>query len=632
MTRSSTRGQPLQADAASAICADRLTWCGTLLVSLVASAACMAGEADTAAPLSGWQYHRTVTLEPPTKLPGDVVLVVFTTDTFGSPYRHLKPDGSDLRFTTADALRPLHYWIERWDSAGVSKIWVKVADAGTEKVLVWYGNADAAPVSAGSRVFDFFDDFDDGIWTKYSGNPVMTRTEPWEARAICEPSVIHEDGIFKMWYMGCQSSAGHNAALGYATSPDGLAWTKHPGNPILRDPKDAVIRTTVIKHRGTYYLFASDHQWTKETGAINRWVSKDGLNWTDKTTVLRPTQPWEDHFHNVHVVVDEDGTWKMLYTTDGPWGYAHSADGLHWTKHKDPVVTGFYGGDPFLKKIGENYYAWHSRAHQGHLRIYSRSSPDMIHWKETYNDPQLGYTQPWERGIGRSEVHWDRHLADAELLEHDGRVIMYYGGAQCPLGVAVFDGTFEQLAARLEQPPLSQWAPSHYGCVENKELKISDTETDTEPICQRASRSGDRGKYVVEFRARCYAGYRQEQARTESEGWSTGTKCYPASTRRVAVVMRYLDDNNFARFRTEDDETTYYEERLGGVWGPPTNVGPSRAGDTDVARLEGRCGWRGQPTVHRRQTRRRSQEQSGPGKPGRLEDWLLRSRYLRELR
>ena len=141
-------------------------------------------------------------------------------------------------------------------------------------------------------------------------------------------------------------------------------------------------------------------------------------------------------------IVDEDGTWKMLYTTDGPWGYAHSQDGLHWTKHKDPVVTGFYGGDPYLKKIGENYYAWHSRAHKGHLRIYCRSSPDMIHWKETYNDPQLGYTQPWEWGIGRSEVHWDRHLADAELLEHDGKVLMYYGGAQCPLQPTDADSRF----------------------------------------------------------------------------------------------------------------------------------------------------------------------------------------------
>lgn len=143
------------------------------------------------------------------------------------------------------------------------------------------------------------------------------------------------------------------------------------------------------------------------------------------------------------------------------------------------------------------------------------------------------------------------------------------------------DGTFGQLAARLAHPPWSQWAPWHSGCVENKELKISDTEKDTEPIRQRAPRSGDRGQSVVEFRARGYAGYRQEEARTESEGWSTATQCCPASTRRMAVAMWYVDDNNFARFRTEDDETTYDEERLGGVWTPPANVGADRDCDTE---------------------------------------------------
>ena len=115
----------------------------------------------------------------------------------------------------------------------------------------------------------------------------------------------------------------------------------------------------------------------------------------------------------------------MLYTTDGPFGYAWSKDGLHWTKHKSPVITGFYGGDPYLAKINGRYYAWHSRAHEGHLRIYCSQSADMVHWTCREDRPQIGYSQPWERGIGRSEVRWDRHVSDAELLEHGGNVRMY---------------------------------------------------------------------------------------------------------------------------------------------------------------------------------------------------------------
>ena len=148
-------------------------------------------------------------------------------------------------------------------------------------------------------------------------------------------------------------------------------------------------------------------------------------------------------------------------------------------------------------------------AHEGHLRIYCSQSTDMIRWECPDDRPQIGYTQPWERGIGRSEVRWDRHLSDAELLEHGGKVLMYYQGAQCPLGVAIFDGTLAQLAARLDRPPLSKWAPSHYGCVEDNQLKLSDNASDAEPLHPRTAGFADREGYVVECRVRCYAGYRE---------------------------------------------------------------------------------------------------------------------------
>jgi len=525
-------------------------------------------------PLSSWPRRRAILLDPPTSRPNTVVELVLSTESLGKPYRHINPDGSDLRFSGPDGKSHLSYWVANWDPAGRSTVHVRVPGPGVGRIHLHYGNPRVKSLSDGASVFEFFDDFNDCLWTKHPGNPVLTRTAPWEACVICEPSVLHEDGLFKMWYMGCATGIGYNAALGYATSADGLAWTKHAGNPILREPKEAVIRTTVLKHRGIYYLFGSNHQWTKETGVINRWTSKDGLHWGEKTTVLRPTQPWEGHFHNVGVIVDEQGTWRMLYTTDGPFGYAWSQDGLHWTKHKDPVITGFYGGDPYLAKIGRRYYAWHSREHQGHLRIYCSQSTDMVHWECPDSRPQIGYTQPWERGIGRSEIRWDRHLSDAELLEHGGKVWMYYQGAQCPLGVAVFEGTLAQLAARLDHPPLSKFSPSHYGCVEDHELKLSDNPSDAEPLHTRTARFADQEGYVVECRVRCYAGYQELPARVEPpDGWATPTRSVGAKSFRPAVLMRYADNNNFARFRLEDNNTTYYEERIGGVWSKPAAIG-----------------------------------------------------------
>ena len=546
--------------------------CAGLLVSCVVAFA--AG--STPCRSGDWQYERELRFDHPTARPNSVVGITLSARSRGIPY--MNPDGSDVRFTECDRTTPLNYWIELWNPAGESRVWVKVPKAKTAAIVMKYGNPAAAPASAGSGVFDFFDDFNNGIWTKYPLNPVMTRTRAWEARVICEPSVLYEGGTFNMWYMGCATSGGNDAALGYAASTDGLNWTKAANNPVLQEPNEAVIRTTVVKHRGVYYLFATDYQWNSAPGNLRRWTSTDGLNWTHKTIVLRPTQPWEDKIQNVGVTIDENGTWHMLYTTNGPMGYARSTDGLTWIKHPDPVLSGFYGGDPYLTKIRGTFYTWHSQAHQGHLLIYCRKSNDMIHWKMVGTGPQLGYTQPWERGIGRSEVSWNRHLSDAELLEHGGRVWMYYQGAQCPLGVARFNGTWTQLADRLENnPPLRQWAFSHFGCVEDNQLKLSDDQTGDHPLHEDVAQFSDREGYIVACQTRAYFGYRDEPAQTVPNGWSTPTRSVAAGHPQISVVMRYRNDGAMARFRLVDKETTCYEERCEGRWSKPVNIGPNHA-------------------------------------------------------
>jgi hypothetical protein len=77
----------------------------------------------------------------------------------------------------------------------------------------------------------------DGInWTKHPNNPVLTvGAGEWDATAAIVGSVIFDDGIYHMWYHGTNGSATSGSKIGYATSPDGINWTKHPGNPILTD-------------------------------------------------------------------------------------------------------------------------------------------------------------------------------------------------------------------------------------------------------------------------------------------------------------------------------------------------------------------------------------------------------------
>lgn len=69
----------------------------------------------------------------------------------------------------------------------------------------------------------------DGInWTKYSGNPILEATQSWEGSGIAHPSVIKDEGIYKMVYVNKASNG-----FGIATSIDGITWTKDNHNPFF---------------------------------------------------------------------------------------------------------------------------------------------------------------------------------------------------------------------------------------------------------------------------------------------------------------------------------------------------------------------------------------------------------------
>ncbi len=79
----------------------------------------------------------------------------------------------------------------------------------------------------------------DGIsFTRFQDNPVMIPDNKWELDNVMCPDVSWDskEGHFRMWY-----SAGEKYepnAIGYATSPDGVIWQKYSSNPIFQPDKD----------------------------------------------------------------------------------------------------------------------------------------------------------------------------------------------------------------------------------------------------------------------------------------------------------------------------------------------------------------------------------------------------------
>lgn len=71
----------------------------------------------------------------------------------------------------------------------------------------------------------------DGInFTKYSGNPILTKTQDWEGRGVYCGTVINDNGLYKMVY---QNSFADKCGFGMATSADGIHWSKDAANPFF---------------------------------------------------------------------------------------------------------------------------------------------------------------------------------------------------------------------------------------------------------------------------------------------------------------------------------------------------------------------------------------------------------------
>jgi hypothetical protein len=124
----------------------------------------------------------------------------------------------------------------------------------------------------------------DGItWTRYGEEPVLRYGTGWESHGVSAPSVLHEEGngIWKMWYAGRDFRG--NYSIGYATSTDGTTWTKYANNPVLSpSPGGTAADDASIVSPHVVYRSGVYHMWYAGRGSSNQIfyaTSSDGVNW-----------------------------------------------------------------------------------------------------------------------------------------------------------------------------------------------------------------------------------------------------------------------------------------------------------------------------------------------------------------
>ncbi|MEE9506990.1 MAG: hypothetical protein V3V98_07595, partial [Thermoplasmata archaeon] len=250
-------------------------------------------------------------------------------------------------------------------------------------------------------------------WTKYPGNPVLPpgALGSWE-QVVMYSCVLSEVGDYRMWYTGVDYSAGPYPVLriGLANAPDETAWTRYPGNPILggggpADWDGSGVGMPSVLFDGTGYKmwFFGVNFDTSATG-IGYATSPDGITWSKHpgNPVLNPGFAQWDHGINAGRVVYRGGQYEMWYTGNSPTGagqigYATSPDGISWSKYAgNPVLTVGSPGDwddstvgiPSVTFNGTGFEMWFTgQDSSGTFRIGYATSPDGVNWVKYGSNP-----------------------------------------------------------------------------------------------------------------------------------------------------------------------------------------------------------------------------------------------------
>ena len=198
----------------------------------------------------------------------------------------------------------------------------------------------------------------DGItWSMYPSPVLSPDPGTWDSVTTDAPQVLRENGQYKMWYSSYNNNLPSKPGyFGYATSPDGIHWTKYSGNPIF-GPGTAAWEAAgpytccVVSKQGGYKMWYDGWNLSLTMTKIGYAESSDGINWI-RDTVSNPVLgvggpgQWDDASltqPNVVVIGDSSYVWYVGNQggNGGYTGMAVSKDGrTNWTKSPaNPILV-----------------------------------------------------------------------------------------------------------------------------------------------------------------------------------------------------------------------------------------------------------------------------------------------------
>lgn len=288
----------------------------------------------------------------------------------------------------------------------------------------------------------------DNEFVAYENNPVMELGNPgdWDGGTAVTLDMVQVDDTYYLFYVGGLSQWDDPPTIGFATSTNGITWTKSISNPILAGDGtgfDAafVADPAIIYEDGTWTLFyggAPSLPVALDNYMIGRATASDPAGpWTrDANAVLTMGRfdEWDSAFVLPSTILRTSDGYIMYYAggtdfysaDDFMMGMATSPDGITWTKYDDPTTTmaPYAESDPILQTGGAGgKRAWDSgMAWLGQVRL------TPCGWEMYYT----GATSLSEAAIGyatsQDGIHWTKDDTNPIYEAMDDPVAQTLGG------------------------------------------------------------------------------------------------------------------------------------------------------------------------------------------------------------
>jgi hypothetical protein len=166
-------------------------------------------------------------------------------------------------------------------------------------------------------------------------------------------------------------------------------------DPVYIEPDDDFVKDpSVLQAEGRYYMFytaaAPGFQGGRPPWRIDYATSPDGLRWTKQGTAFAANAgTWEaGRVQAPSRPILFKGEYYMFYG-GGPrepvnrvyTGFATSKDLVHWTKHPEVVEHGAKANDPFVMEDRGRFYLFYT-TYDEHEPIFYRTSTDLRTWSD----------------------------------------------------------------------------------------------------------------------------------------------------------------------------------------------------------------------------------------------------------